>query len=146
MAIGRTSKTDEESLSIGVFHKLPVKLQDSLIATVKAAQVDTHRHHVETLERQHTYRALKQKDLQKTQINSAKKKFKETSWLYQQYHSPRCWKTSKMICAEFNKLSPMLESSNTPKTKSISVILDWVGRKRTTLGQRMDIHIVLWNC
>ena len=64
MVIGRTSKTDEESLSIGVFHKLPVKLQDSLIATVKAAQVDTHRHHVETLERQHGYRALKPKDIQ----------------------------------------------------------------------------------
>ena len=64
MAIGTASKTDEESLPIGVFHKLPVKLQDSLIATVKAAQVDTHRHHVETLERQHGYRALKPKDIQ----------------------------------------------------------------------------------
>ena len=64
MTTGRKSKTYEGPLSIGVFHKLPVKLQDSLIATVKAAQVDTHRHHVETLERQHGYRALKPKDIQ----------------------------------------------------------------------------------
>jgi hypothetical protein len=105
MVTGRKSKADEEALQLGVFHKLPEELQNSLIATAKSTQKITHRRHIEDMARQRAYRAQKRKDLQEKQIKSAENKFKEASWLYQQYHSPRCWKTSKIAFIEFNKLS-----------------------------------------
>ena len=105
MVTGRKSKANEEALQLGVFHKLPEELQNSLIATAKSTQKITHRRHIEDMARQRAYRAQKRKDLQEKQIKSAENKFKEASWLYQQYHSPRCWKTSKIAFIEFNKLS-----------------------------------------
>ena len=101
---GRKRKSDEEPRPIGVFHKLPTKLQDSLLATAKETTEQTHRHHVEALKCQREYRAQKLKDLQDMQAKASQQKFKEASWLHQQYHSPRCWKTSKQACKEFKKL------------------------------------------
>jgi len=101
---GRNGKSNEESRSIGVFHKLPTNLQDSLLATAKETVEHTHRNHIKALTCQREYRAQKREDLQEKKATASQQKFKEASWLHQQYHSPRCWKTSKQACKEFKKL------------------------------------------
>ena len=76
---GRKSKSEEESRPIGVFHKLPTKLQDSLLATAKETAEQTHRNHIEALRCQRAYRAQKRKDLQERQAAASQQKFKEAS-------------------------------------------------------------------
>ena len=101
---GRKCKSEKVSKPLGAFHLLPQEMQDALIATAKETSADTHRSHVDALERQRQYREQKRKDLHMSLVKKSEKKFMEASWLHQQFHSPRCWNTAKKAMDEFGKL------------------------------------------
>ena len=104
LVTGRKSKSEVEPTEVGLFHQLCQKLQDSLIATAKDQFELQHAEHITKLRQQKERKANKKEAARIAKFVSSRKKFKEASWLHQQYKSPRCWSTRKQALEEFNKL------------------------------------------
>ena len=104
LATGQKSKADKDVSELGLFHTLCKKLQDSLLATAKDYFEETHADHIQKLNRQRERKAEKKEAARVANFKTARKKFKESSWLHQQYKSPRCWTTRKQALDEFQKL------------------------------------------
>ena len=96
---------DDDDADIGIFHKIHVKNQASLIAFCKQKARDTHRVKSEDVKRQTAKRFSKKKDAAEVQLMTSLNTFKGASWLHQQYRSPRFWKTPKKAMDEFAKIN-----------------------------------------
>ena len=80
---------------MGIFCQLSLELTDSLIVTAKRQSETTRRAFNEALTAQVASREERQKALCDTKLNAAEEEFLDALYLFQQYHSPRCWKTEE---------------------------------------------------
>ena len=96
---------DDDDADIGIFHRIHVKNQASLIEFCKQKARDTHRVKSEDVKRQTAKRFSKKKDAAEVQLMTSLNTFKGASWLHQQYRSPRFWKTPKKAMDEFAKIN-----------------------------------------
>ena len=121
---GRKSKSIPNNVELGLFHTIPSKLQDSLISMSKSEFESTHQTYLTSIKRQRDRRAQKKVDANDKKMQSSQKKFKEATWLLQQYNSPRCWNTVKKALTEFTKLS-----SHTQKLKYVKeqILMRYLG-------------------
>ena len=123
---GRKSKTKAvpERVELGLFHTIPQKLQESLISMGKSEFESTHKNYLEAIKRQRDRRAQKKLNANAKKMKSSQKKFKESTWLLQQYNSPRCWNTVRKALTEFEKLS-----SHTQKIKYVKeqILMRYLG-------------------
>jgi hypothetical protein len=92
--------------SIGLFHELPVKLQDSLVVTSKRhAPHESRQKFHESLHMQWEQRFEKKKSARDKKLEWEMTQVIANSYLWQQFDSPRCCKLSKEAFNIFNDLS-----------------------------------------
>ena len=84
---------------------MPVQIQDSLIVMCKKKARETHRVKTNKIKIQTAKRLDKKNALKDQQLVQTLTKFKDASWLHQQFTSPRFWKTPKKAFDEFAKIS-----------------------------------------
>jgi len=87
---GQKTKLISNSVELGLFHSIPSKLQDSLISMSKSEFESTHQTCLTSIKHQRDRRAQKKVDANVKNMQSSQKKFKEATWLIQQYNSPLC--------------------------------------------------------
>ena len=90
-----------QSGECGLFHQLPSELTDSLIAVSKKNAFQVRRTFNESLKRQAAARELKQKSQRDAKLEVAREGLVDALYLYQQYGSPRCWKTKDQAYEAF---------------------------------------------
>ena len=83
---------------------MPVQIQDSLIVMCKKKARETHRVKTEKIKIQTAKWLGKKNELKEQQLVQTLSKFKDESWLHQQFTSPRFWKTPKKAFDEFEKI------------------------------------------
>ena len=79
-------------------------MQDSLIVMCKNKDRETHRVKTENIKIQTAKRLGKKNGLKYQQLVQTLAKFKDASWLHQQFTSPWFWKTPKKAFNEFEKI------------------------------------------
>ena len=82
------SKNSNEDRDIGLFFQMPVQIQDSLIVMCKKKARETHRVKTEKIKIQTANRRGKKNALKDQQLVQTLAKFKDASWLHQQFTSP----------------------------------------------------------
>ena len=87
------------------FFQMPVQIQDSLIVMCKKKARETHRVKTEKIKIQTAKRLGKKNVLKYQQLVQTLAKFKNASWLHQQFTSHQFWKTPKKAFDEFDKIS-----------------------------------------
>jgi hypothetical protein len=101
---GKGARSDQ-SAQTGAFHKLPEKLQDSLLAVAKKNENRSRRHFTASLRRQQESRAAKAANALAMKLQTTEKDLINISYLHQKYFSPRCWKTVHQALDEFEQLT-----------------------------------------
>ena len=89
------SKNSNEDRDIGLFFQMPVQVQDSLIVMCKKKARENHPVKTEKIKIQTAKRLGKKNVLKEQQLVQTLAKFKETSWLHQQFTSPPILENSK---------------------------------------------------
>ena len=87
------------------FFKIPVQIQDSFIVMCKKKARETHRVKTKKIKIQTAKRLGKKNALKDQQLVQTLAKFKDASWLHQQFTSPWFCKTPKKAFEEFEKIS-----------------------------------------
>ena len=82
------SNNSNDDRDIGLFYQIPVKIQDSLIVMCKNKSRETHRVKTEKIKIQTENRLGKNNALKDQQLAQTLAKFKDASWLHQQFTSP----------------------------------------------------------
>ena len=100
LVTGKRSKAERDGddiveQEVGLFHQLPSELTDSLIVSAKRQADKSRRTFNEALRVQAAAREEKQKALRDNKIKAAEEILIAASYLHQQYHSPRCWRSKK---------------------------------------------------
>jgi hypothetical protein len=91
--------------SVGLFHDLPVELQDSLVVTSKRHAPESHEKFNESLWRQRERRYEKKAAAMDKKLQGEMAQVMANSYLWQKYDSPRCCKTAKEAFDVFNDLN-----------------------------------------
>ena len=91
--------------SVGLFHDLPVELQDSLVVTSKSHAPESRQKFNESLRRQQERRYEKQVAARDKKLQGEMAQVMTNSYLWQKYDSPRCCKTAKEAFDVFNDLN-----------------------------------------
>ena len=103
--ITRSAKSvDVTDREMGAFHKIVLELQHTLIQTGREQAVATREAFNEALKLQRESRQEKEEVARRKKIDAARENFIDAMYLWEQYHSPRCWKTAKQAREEFKKL------------------------------------------
>ena len=84
---------------------MPVQIQDSLIVKCKKKARETHCVKTENIKIQKAKHIGKKNVLKDQQLVQTLAKFKDASWLHQQFTSPWLWKTPKKAFGDFEKIS-----------------------------------------
>jgi hypothetical protein len=103
LLVGNKTKRDDPVV-LGTFHQLPIELQDSLLACCKRACYKVQQAFAEAIERQRNVRSEKKKLITNKKLENAERALIDASYLFQQFFSPRCWKTIQQALDEFEKL------------------------------------------
>jgi hypothetical protein len=91
--------------SVGLFHELPPKLQDSLVVTSKRNAPESHQKFHELLRMQRERRFEKKKAARDKKLVGEMTQVIANSYLWKQFDSPRCCKLSKEAFDVFNELN-----------------------------------------
>ena len=104
MVTGRKRKGKrEDNPVIGLFHRLPEELTDSLIVTVRHAKA-TQRDFNRKLRMQEEKFEQKEKLAKEKKLKASKQDFMNASYLHRQYTSPCCSRTVAKAMREFDQL------------------------------------------
>ena len=87
---------------------MPVQIQDSLIVMCKKKARETHHVKTKKIKIQTEKRLDKKNTLKDQQLVQTLAKFKDASWLHQQFTSPRFWNTPKKAFDEYLLLHKFL--------------------------------------
>jgi len=101
---GQRSKSPSVK-SVGLFHELPVELQDSLVVTSKRHVSESRQKFNESLRRQRERRYEKKAVARDKKLQGEMTQVMANSYLWQKYDSPRCCKTAKEAFNVFNELN-----------------------------------------
>jgi len=103
---GRSSKAEHSGAKpFGLFHELPIELQDSLVVTSKRNSRESRWKFRESLQMQRERRFEKKKEARNKKVEGEMTQVMANSYLWQKYDSPRCCKTAKDALDFFNELS-----------------------------------------
>jgi hypothetical protein len=91
--------------SVGLFHELPTELQDSLVVTSKRNAPESRQKWNESLRMQRERRFEKKKAARDKKLEGEITQVIANSYLWQQFDSPRCCKSSKEAFHIFNELN-----------------------------------------
>ena len=105
LVTGRKSKKATKPPELGLFHKLREKLQNSLLAVSKKRAGFARSSFKESLVRQRACRARKKAALLEKKMVNVQTTAIPTSYLHQQYASPRCARTVQDALDAFEKLT-----------------------------------------
>ncbi len=102
---GKKAKTDSNNpIKLGMFHLLPLELQDSLLSMCKKGSCHARKEFDEALQCQKACRAEKTKLIEKEKLEKAEEKYIDAYYNFQQFNSPRCWMTIEQATEEYHKL------------------------------------------
>ena len=101
---GRKGKKKDTKVEVGIFHRLDEKLQDSLLRLCKKKAAKARKDFQRSLKRQREVKRKKKKIAQEKKLEAAQKDFITASYFWQQYDSPRCWKTAEEAMDNFENL------------------------------------------
>ena len=94
--------------SVGLFHELPLELQDSLVVTSKRNAPESHQKFRESLQMQRERRFEKKKAAGDKKLEGEMSQVMANSYLWQKYDSPRCCKSLKEAFDIFIELGSKL--------------------------------------
>jgi hypothetical protein len=106
-AFVRRSKTTSppNQRKMGMFHQLPVELQQSLIVAGKRGATKLRRQHDESLAKQPAARLNHEQIAHEHKLELAKEQYIEAIDDFERYKSEWCWKTASKAYQVFNKLN-----------------------------------------
>ena len=108
---------------IGLFYQMHVQIQDSLIVMCKRKSRETHRVKTKNIKIQTEKQLGKNNALKYQHLVQTLGKFKDASWIHQQFTSPRFCKTPKKAFDEFEKISSENKQKKFVKEKMLIVHL-----------------------
>lgn len=110
LVTGRKSKSQGDTPpELGLFHRLPEKLQNFLLVVSKKNSVKSRKQFQKSLEEQRAQHAKKIELGIMQKFEAAKRYLISVSYLHQQYFSPHCWMTVQQALDEYSKLSSKTE-------------------------------------
>ena len=101
---GRKGKHQPTEREFGDFHKLPFELKQSLIQTARENVAECKKNYDEALVIQREAKREKEEIALQHKLNKAEDQLIEATYYYEQYHSPRCWRTKAVATREFKAL------------------------------------------
>ena len=102
---GKQHKNNNPSPSgLGTFHTLCEELQNSLLACCKKASPTSRKRFAQAIKRQHSSHALKRALIAEKKLEQAESSLIQATYLFQHFHSSRCWRTASQAFIEFDKL------------------------------------------
>ena len=104
MVSGRRGKEQAPNAMIGIFHRLPEELTNSLIVTGQRHGKATRRDFNRRLRLQEEKSEQKEKLAREKKLKASKDDFMNESYLHQQYNSSRCSMTAPQAFWGFDKL------------------------------------------
>ena len=107
--IGREPMAELEIIELVLFHTIHPKLQVSLVSMGKSEFETTYKSYLGAIKCQRTRRAQKKLNTNAKKMIASKKKFKESTWLLQQYNLPCCWNMVWRALIEFAKLPSLTQ-------------------------------------
>ena len=105
MVSGRRGKEQDPNAMIGIFHRLPEELTDSLIITGRRHSKATRRDFNRRLRLQEEKSEQKEKLAKEKKLKASREDFMNASYFHQQYNSPCCSMTAPQAFREFDKLT-----------------------------------------
>ena len=104
----KAHKKSDKPAKLGTFHLLPVELQKTLLVVCKRGSYKARKDFSAALQRQRHAKAEKKMLIEKKKLQNAEKEYIEAwYYLFQQYHSARCWQTVSQARAEYRQLKTM---------------------------------------
>lgn len=106
LVTGRKSKkvVDSDTTADGVFHLLREELRVSLISTGKKRRKADRRRHLSQMDVQRKFKKKKIDAMNVAKLQASKDEHLQNSFLWQQWNSPRCWRTADQAREEFGRL------------------------------------------
>ena len=104
MCLGINLQPNEQEDDIILFNEVSTKNQDSLVAYCKKKLRQMHTVKTGEVNCQIAKRFAKTSGRAAAQLARSLSSFKGVSWFYQQYYSPRFWKTPMKARGEFAKI------------------------------------------
>ena len=105
MVSGRRGKEQDPNAMIGIFHRLPEELTDSLIITGRRHSKATRQDFNRRLRLQEEKSEQKEQLAKEKKLKASREDFMNASYFHQQYNSPRCSMTAPQAFREFDKLT-----------------------------------------
>ena len=105
LVTGRRAKSGVIVKEIGEFHKLPQELQKSIIQAGKESAGSWRKKFDEALFRQKEASRRKEQIKLEKKLTDAQEDYIVAIYFWEQYHSPRCWKTVEIAKMHFKKLN-----------------------------------------
>ena len=100
----KARKKSDKPAKLGTFHLHPVELQKTLLVICKRGSYKARKDFSAALQRQRDAKAEKKMLIEKKKLQNAEKECIEAWYLFQQYHSARCWQTVSQGRAEYRQL------------------------------------------
>ena len=103
---GRSRKAEHSGAKpVGLFHELPIELQDSMVVTSKRKSRESQWKFRESLQMQRERRFEKKKEARNKKVEGEMTQVMANSNLWQKYDSPQCCKLARDALDLFNELS-----------------------------------------
>ena len=101
---GRSSKNGRLERTYGCFHSLPIELQQSIIETARRGAANARKCFDDALRKQKESRQQKEEIARRKKIATCREEYIVAIELWEQYHSPRCWKTVEYAQSVYGQL------------------------------------------
>jgi len=88
----------------GCFHSLPIELQQSIIETARRGAANVRKCFDDALHKQKESRQQKEEIARRKKIATCREEYIVAIELWEQYHSPRCWKTVEYAQSVYGQL------------------------------------------
>ena len=104
MISGRSSKNGRLEHTYGCFHALPIELQQLIIETAKCGAANVRKSFDDALCKQKESFQQKEEIAHRKKIARCREEYIVAIELWEQYHSPQCWKTVEYAQSVYGQL------------------------------------------
>jgi len=135
---------------MGTFHLLPPELQKTAIVASQENAKSNRKNFDEALERQFKKRRMKGEIMLRKQYANATEEYVVVIYFYEQYHSPRCWKSVEEAKSTYARLASEVARLVVVKEQILIWYLGlrwvqahhaWLENRNTFIARRLLKHL-----
>jgi hypothetical protein len=121
---GRSSKNGRFERTFGCFHSLSIELQQSIIETARRGAANGRKCFDDALNKQKESRQQKEEIARRKKIATCREEYIVAIELWEQYHSPWCWKTVEYAQLVYGQLKSETARLNAVKEQ---ILIGYLG-------------------